>query len=204
MKKNILKSNRPLKAISHKLQADEGYSLVELLMAIGIFAIVIGINTNIFINTIKAQRKAVEIQNVTDSTRYVMEIMTREIRTMDLTLTQSATCSLAFCMKANGDNGAEFSFVSGSENRSGMVLKFSFLNNAVYFNDDAVNTPGGDMTITPSNIKVTAVNFKVSNLSVYSQPRITVTLKAESANPVFGQFESIVLHSTISPRQLNL
>jgi len=59
---------------------ERGYSLIELLVAIGIFATVVAIMSGMFMTSLRGQKKAVTVQNVADNIRYAMEIMSKEIR----------------------------------------------------------------------------------------------------------------------------
>lgn len=193
-----LKFHKLLKAKSyylpagrHGLKADSGFTLIELLVAVGVFSIVVGISTNMFINAIKTQRKALVVQNVTDNARHVMEILSREIRV------------------ARADNNLvvnpeDISFTSNSEHRQGQIVKFSFdvATGNVTFDDD-INSGDVARNITAGvNVKVTALNFTIDNAS--GQPKITVALSAQAKNPGAAANTIINLQTTISPREINL
>lgn len=178
-----------VKSITHKL--DRGFTLIELLVAVGVFSIVVGISTNMFINAIQAQRKALVVQNVADNARYVMETISREMRVarVDNNLIVNPT---------------DISFTSNSENRKGQIVKFFFDAAAgnVMFDDDIA---GGDIArqiTATSNVKVTALNFTIDNAS--GQPKITVVLSAQATTPGAAANTIINLQTTISPREINL
>src|SRR3972149_11970405 len=61
-------------------QLSRGYTLIELMVAIGIFSIVVAMTSSMFITSLKGQEKSYASQNVADSARYAMEMMSREIR----------------------------------------------------------------------------------------------------------------------------
>ncbi len=58
----------------------KGFTLVEILVAITIFAIVITATLSLFVHAIRAQRRNLAYQELLDQTSYVMEYMSRAIR----------------------------------------------------------------------------------------------------------------------------
>src|SRR3972149_1069430 len=59
---------------------EKGYTLIELMVSISIFSIVVAMTSSMFITSLKGQEKSYTSQNVADSARYAMEMMSREIR----------------------------------------------------------------------------------------------------------------------------
>lgn len=60
---------------------NQGFTLLELIVAIGIFSFVVLGAIGMMISVFRAQAKAIAIKNVMDNDRFVMELMTRELRT---------------------------------------------------------------------------------------------------------------------------
>ena len=181
----------------------KGVTLIEILVAITIFAIIVGVNVNMFINALNAQRRAFEVQNVIDSTRYTLEIITKELRSMDVRATMDAVsgCTYSACMNADGDY-SDIYFVSGSKNRYLKVLRFYQSSDTIMFVDDVVGGSSAGL-ITASNISIVSFNMKVDNIAISGQPKITITIEAEAKNSKFNS-PSVKLQTTISPRQLNI
>lgn len=193
IKQNEKLNKYPKKLKANKLKADRGYTLVELLVSIAVFSIVVVINTNMFLNAISGQRKAIASQNVSDSTRYAMEIMTKEIRI-------GAVDSFVL------NNPSDISFVSNSENRATQILRFVLDNRQVKF-DDNFNGDFSDMTnaraiTSTQNTNVISLNFDINNIA--KQPKITILMNVESKNTPQNTRDEIYLQTTISPRELNL
>ncbi len=180
----------------------KGTTLIELLISIAVFAIAVGINANIFISTLKSQKRSVGVQNVTDNARYAMEVITRELRTMNVDLTlDNGYCTFASCMNVNGDYSTIY-FVSGSENRNLNIIKVSLNNGVIMFDDEVLLTPDDDMPITDSSkVNVVDLNFKVDNVSTSTQPRITIKMQVEPKNEPGNILN---MQTTISPREINL
>lgn len=63
-----------------KIKLGRGFTLIELIVALAIFVIIIGVTIGIFSSILKAQRKAYNVQITQDIARYLMEMMTKEIR----------------------------------------------------------------------------------------------------------------------------
>ena len=59
----------------------EGFTLVELIVAIGIFSVVVLGVTDLMLTTFKTQAKAIAVKEVIDNGRFTLELMTRELRT---------------------------------------------------------------------------------------------------------------------------
>ncbi len=182
-------------------KSERGVTLIELLVAISIFVLIVGVNVNIFISSTKAQKRSAEVQDVVDAVRYASEVIARELRYMNLSGTLNGGCTLASCITSDGEF-SEIAFISGSKNRLNKVIKFSLVNGRIMMNDDLVGNPSGDVAITPANVKVNSLIFNVFGVSATSQPRVTLIINAESADSLYGKTSTIQI--TISPRELNL
>jgi len=58
----------------------EGFTLIELIVAFGIFFIVAGSASWLFVEAVKAQKRTLAYQQVLDNVSYVMEYMSRTLR----------------------------------------------------------------------------------------------------------------------------
>ncbi len=58
----------------------EGFTLIEMLIAISIFSLVLIVATNIYVTINNSQRKVVTMQKIQDDTRFLFEAMAQEIR----------------------------------------------------------------------------------------------------------------------------
>lgn len=166
---------------------EKGFSLIELSVAIGIFAVVVTITSSTFITSLKGQQKAITAQNVADNARYAMEIMAKEIRM-----------------------GKEFSgslesirFISNMPNRGGKTVEFSYdsANKQIFFDDDVDDFVSG-APITASNSAITMLQFTISGTGLGSQPRITIVLGVASSGAAPDVATSMTLQTTVSPRSL--
>lgn len=162
-----------------------GFTIVELLIAMGVFVVLLTIMVNIFIGSLKTQRSMVALMLANDSASLVLEQMAREIRT-----------------------GENFSIPSGV---SGDELRFKNANgqNVVYkFNAEAIERGVGGLEpvpITGKNVNITRLNFNlVHQFTGFGQnwpPRITITLEVKSKNLEL-QSISTAIQTTVSARNL--
>jgi len=166
-----------------------GYSLIELLVSITVFVMIISVNSNIFISAIKGQEKAIATQNVSDSARYLMEVMSKELRVARIN---------SFVL-----NGAsDISFVSGAEHRLNKTIRFYLDNGNVMFDDDTTDTNPAKPITSTKNVTVQSLVFTLNNQ--LTQPKITVVVNVNSKGTDPKSSDSIILQTTISPRELNL
>lgn len=59
---------------------NRGFTLIEILVALAIFASVVTITSTIFVSALRAQRQSLAYQQLLDQTSYLMEYMSRAIR----------------------------------------------------------------------------------------------------------------------------
>lgn len=164
---------------------EKGYSLIELLVAMGLFSIVVSIMASMFMISLRGQQKAFTAQNVADNMRYAMEIMSKEIRMgSDFNLV-SAT---------------DLQFKSNMPNRNGATVEFTLAGGQILFDDDIANAPAST-AITSSNIGVMGLNF-VLYPSGTTQPRVLVSAQASSVGVAADASSSINLETVVAPRIL--
>ena len=64
-----------------KINKESGLTLIELIVALGIFGLVIGMVSGILVLALMSQRRITALRNVEDNIRFATESMAREIRT---------------------------------------------------------------------------------------------------------------------------
>jgi len=114
--------------IKNKLKDKRGLTLIELIVAIGIFGLVINMVFGIFSLAIMSQRRIIALRNVEDNSRFTIESMAREIRTGknfssgvgSLSFTNAKGEAVIYrldggIVEKSSDGGMNYSAVTGSE-----------------------------------------------------------------------------------------
>ena len=66
---------------SNKLRNNSGFTLIEIMVSLGIFAVVVVVSAAALLKILDANKKAQSIQNAMTNLNFAMESMTRELRT---------------------------------------------------------------------------------------------------------------------------
>lgn len=151
----------------------KGFTLVELLVVLGIFSIVGVTLVNVFLLSLKAQRQASLRQDVVSDLRFNLESMARQVRTSEIDYSQAY----------DGDNN-ELGII-GDENQLHLIDQNG--NTYYYFLDVAdqevkVSVNGQVSSLTDSNL------IKVLSLLFYITPQ---------TNPFVGDRCSIDSHCKV-------
>lgn len=168
-----------------KNNKQKGYSLIELLISIGLFSVVVSIMASMFMTSLRGQQKAFTAQNVSDNIRYALEIMSKEIR---------------MGTNFNLISATDLQFTSNMPNRNGTTVEFSLVGGKILFDDDIASGPTAT-PITSSNINVSALYF-VSFPSGTTQPRIFISAQASSTGVASDAQSTINIETVASPRAL--
>jgi type II secretory pathway pseudopilin PulG len=140
-----------------------GYTLVELIVSVGLFALVMTLSAGAYFITINANRQAQGVATGIDSLSFVIERMARSIR----------TGSNYSCLGA-GDcgGGAEFSFVDAG----GKAITYR-LDSAGSAIEEIGPTETRTLTDT-SSVIITSMQFYLSGSSPSDtkQPRVTIVI----------------------------
>ena len=164
---------------------NSGFTIVELLVAMGLFVILVGIATGGFIRALRTQRFIVGLMEANNNVSLALEQMAREMRT-----------------------GYHFTKISGTE------LQFVNVNNVVVFyrlNAGTLERGTSDPLLAITYKKITADNVKITHFTVSLlgnnagdgyPPRITIGLSVTGT----GEYlEDIItnIQATISSRTLD-
>ncbi|MEK7496087.1 MAG: prepilin-type N-terminal cleavage/methylation domain-containing protein [Patescibacteria group bacterium] len=176
-----------LKTQNSKLKTFKGFTIVELLVAMGLFVVLIGISTGGFIKALQTQKAIISLMEANDNAGLALEQIAREIRT-----------------------GYNFSKISDTE------LQFVNQRNQVIWyrlNEEAIERGTEKEGVVSQRIykKITADNVKIKSFKVALfgsgvgdgyPPRITISL---SVGPTGRYLENILtnIQTTISARTLD-
>lgn len=164
-----------------KSQRHNGFTIVELLIAMTLFIVIVGISVGSFVRALRAQQNIIGLIASNDNASLTFEQMAREMRT-GKNLTRLSDSSLRF------------------QNALGETVTYSLSNNQL------VREVGGVQTVlTASNVHVQRLQFFLitedgNGRSI--QPRVTITMRVSSPKRDIKEVYTD-LQTTVSPRVLN-
>ncbi|MDI3496588.1 MAG: hypothetical protein PWQ35_609 [Patescibacteria group bacterium] len=150
----------------------EGFSLIEVLISVAIFAVIILASTEIFRLVINGQREAIASQNVQESLKYFFEVTGKEIR--------MARRSTGTCNVPSGDIYAKGTSAGGD------ILYFkNYYNECVTYELISagevkrfqITRDSNTGFISPAKIEIDALRFQINSTG---QPLVTMLLSAHS------------------------
>lgn len=184
----IKKTPRPVFHVPCFMFRDSGFTLVELVVAMGVFATVVTAVSSIFVSTVGSQRKNVNQQEVLENARYVLETISRSIR--QSTITQPA-----------GD--ATQSTLQLSHPVKGIVV-YQLDNNQI--KESLQGNPA--VALSSTGVVITRLDFIVAGNSAppsdNNQPRVTIVISLRNTEVKAGTESLINLQTTATPRNLQI
>ena len=163
---------------------NRGFTLIELIVALGLFSIIMVITTGGFVRFLKTERQASSFTFVNNNLGAAIEQMAKEIRT-----------GKNFCADGQSCQSPDvLSFV----NSKGVEVTYCLESGAVKRNEGQDCSSGQE--ITGSKVSVGYLNFIVSDNDNYP-PRITILIGANPNNESASIYTAN-LQTTVSSRQL--
>ncbi len=194
------------RSFTKKIKPTDGFSLVEVLVSISIFAIVVTISVGTLIVLIDANAKAQSVQAGVNNVAFVLDSMVRDIRTGyayqcgTLSFDSNPTPSdcvpgkTAFAFTESGD-----SLTAGKgSNRIG----FRLANEAI---ERRLGLNGSWQVVTAPDVRITALKFVVTgtSLSDNTSPLVTVFITGE-AGDIVGTDSTFSLQTTVTQQSLDI
>lgn len=184
-----------------------GFSLIEMIVALGVFTIIALISLGSFLAVLGAQRKSVSIGNVQENLRITLEMMAKEIRTG-----RFYYCGNFIDDFGNGSNyqdcangGPAFTFRS-----AGGIIVYRINNQRI----EKSNNGGPSFSvITFPEVLIDDLTFYVSGSKPYipsepepdtKQPKVTITVKGTMGIESKGSKSEFNIQTTVSQRKLDL
>lgn len=178
-----------------------GYTLVEVLVTVVVFAILLGAIIGIWASAIRMQRYILNSQELLNQTSYIMEYTSRAIRMAKKDVTD--ICAIGtnnYGLPVSGDDGVRFRNMSG-------ICKEFFKNGDVLKDGDEgrplLSPPfPRDLDLTSSLLIVNDFNVLIQGDFPNNQPRVTLFLDIEAGS--FDPKPRIKIQTTVSQRDLNI
>ena len=158
----------------------EGFSLIEVMISVSLFAIIILSTTQIFQLVLNGQRGAIAAQNVEESLKYFSEVTGKEIR-MAQKNSDNACVGLGvpvnkiFTATQVSTSSDRLSF----KNRYGECVTYSLALDADGKQRFKIQRGAKSDWITPAKIKIDTLRFVISDAST-TQPTVMINLRAHA------------------------
>jgi len=175
-----------------------GYTLIELLVAMVVFTVVLAAPTGFFITAIKGQQKALASQELYDNISYVLEYMSRSLRMARKDFSGDCIPVNANYLLTNNGHGISF------KNYEGICQEF--------FLDDSDNRikeikDGITFPLTSSNLEV--VSFDIGsygwNQGDGQQPKVTLFMEVKGTRGSLAELHPVIkIQTSVSQRNLDV
>lgn len=151
--------------------SQRGYTLIELIVSVGIFSIVMLLASGAYLSLISYTREARAVSTVMTSLSYGIDQMSREIRTGTDYQCGTGGCANASSITVTNDQGHTVSYLLAD----GAIARCV---------DESVCTAAIAVPLTDPSIDVTSLVFNVKGNTSSSdgvQPYVTMTVRGEAA-----------------------
>lgn len=180
------------------MKKDFGFTLMEMIVAVGIFSVVITIALAGFANILDIQKRADAIRTAYDSIDFVMEVMSREIRTGTEYCISSyqLSCSSSF-----------FHFTPASDSDLTTAYQFNAIDKRIEIAvvNDSIQIQSDDWkAFTPPGVEIKNLEFNVTGSDPNDgiQPMVTIIIQAE-ATVKQGDKVQLNLQTTVTQREID-
>ncbi|PIT92189.1 MAG: hypothetical protein COU08_03840 [Candidatus Harrisonbacteria bacterium CG10_big_fil_rev_8_21_14_0_10_42_17] len=195
------------KDVIKETKYNAGFTIIELLVSMGLFTIVISLGVAVFIAGLNRQKTVTEFINVNENLNLVMEQVVRELRTGDTfekrsTPNLGTACSIPLIEKIVFINDV------GDRVRYFMCQVGTGANTdrGIAFKGGPDMGPGSNAPVerlTPSSMFITRMNIEIRNEAEDDvAPLITIAACARSKRPGLEQFETCIQNS-VSARDVD-
>ncbi len=183
-----------------------GFTLIEMLAAVMIFSLIIGVISGVFISGFRGQKSALSSQRLLDQTSYVLEYMSRALR-----MASKQTTDIPACLSQDGLNyeithsGSGLKFINHLEEDDCQEF---FLEGAQLKYRKKIGQAGEQIfDLTSASLQITSLDFGPS--SGWSQdddlqPRVTIFLAVKGKGQKLEEQPKIKIQTTISQRNLDV
>jgi len=136
----------------------QGYTLIELIVAVGLFSIIMTLSTGAYLVMIGVNRHTQGLATGINNLSFALESMTTNIRT------GSAYCSASDCIA--GVNSSSFSF----RDRNGAYVRYGLVNGTIMVCKSQTGfcnplTAGTAVTTPPPAVSVTRLTFNATGIA---------------------------------------
>jgi prepilin-type N-terminal cleavage/methylation domain-containing protein len=184
---------------------NRAFTLIEIMVAVGIFAILLTTFTGFFLSAVQAQRKALASQELIDNVSYNLEYMSRAIRMARKDMAGSCLTGAKYNYETNAERN-KIRFLNYQNKCQEFFLDGNQLKERKSTNNSEANFEA-PLPLTPVNLEV--VSFQLGPSDSWgqgqeTQSRVTLYLEIKGKGEKPELQPSIKIQTTISQRNLNV
>ena len=196
-----------------------GYTLIEVLVAVGIFTIIIAAPTGFFVGSLKGQLKALASQKLLDNTSYALEYISRSLRMAKKDTIGNCISPLDSINYRNYEK-TDFRELNGI-GYSGLGIKFKNYQEVCqeFFLDETeghetkgqlMESKNGTAPVALTSDELEVVSFKIGPAESWDQndndqPRVTLFLEIKGGKGQMEELQPLIkIQTTISQRDLDV
>lgn len=163
------------------MKDSRGFTLLEMLVSVGVFAIFVGLGAGLFLSVLRGERHAAAFRAMEENIRFSMEAMSREMRT-----------GKGFSLL-----GSELSFT----NARGDSVRYRLKGGVIERSADG-GFSFGRMTSDRVNVAIFAFRLSGEAKSDQKQPRITLLIDANVNDPRVS-IPPLHVETTVTQREID-
>ena len=182
--------------IGDKIKSNNGFTIIELLVAMSIFVLIVSSSVGLFVSGLKIQRTSIAYQQLLDQTSYLLEYMSRAVRMarkdMSAGVGSPADGACTLTAKLN------YAFTADDQclrfrNYKDQCQRFC-LSGTSLLNENGINLLSGDLSVLSFNVTLTG-----QSQSDNEQPKVTFYIDMR------GKEDSqITIQTAVSQRNLDV
>lgn len=176
-----------------------GFTLIESIIAIGVFSVLSVMLAGIFVNANNLHKNTVSLQRLQNEGRYILEKLAKEIRGRDIDYDFGG---IDFINQTN--------LLPFKKDEQGKILVVSYdatNKNLLYLDYNDLGMINSQAALNASDVALKDVKFYVSptsdpvaDLTIASQPRVTIVLILENRGLAAKYQKELTLQTTISSK----
>jgi len=182
-----------------------GFTLIEMLVAVMIFSLIIGVISGVFISGLRGQKMTLSSQKLLDQISYALEYMSRALR-----MANKQTADIPACLFQEGLNyeithsGSGLKFINHLEEDD--CQEFFLEDSQLKYRKKIGQAGEETLDLTSSNLQITSLIFSISGEGQDDdlQPRVTIFLNMKGKGQKPEEQPEMKIQTTISQRNLDV
>lgn len=192
------------KFVIAKMNTKTGFTLIEMLVSLGLFAVVVTIGMGTLITLTDANAKSQSVQIAADNLAFALDAISRQMRTgYDYYCGSGVAVSDGTAFPSGSSNCTSGSAVAFTDSRTGWRYGYQLNGTSLMRKIDKA-TPGTWQSVTASGVIVHEFDLEVTGTGLSDdQPTATIYMEIEVGNQLdLGSY--MALQTSVTQRQLKL